>query len=108
MAFRVMRNKRNQRWTTRLNEIFQEWDKAQNGYITLDTMTEIYRIYKVDLKEEEVKLKLDRNGNIRKNEFIEYSIEVKLLDLTERKSEVTKKPSNQQSTRPHVSPSQGI
>ena len=42
------------------------------------------------MKEDEVKLKLDRNGNIRKNEFIEYSIEVKLLDLTERKSDVTK------------------
>ena len=26
---------------------YQEWDKAQNGYISLDTMVEIYRIYKV-------------------------------------------------------------
>ena len=47
MAFRVMRNKRNQRWTQRLHEIFQEWDKSQNGYISLDCMIEIYRIYKV-------------------------------------------------------------
>lgn len=65
MAFRVMRNKRNQRWTQRLHEIFQvlneyspvykcqiflffqEWDKNQTGYISLETMTEIYRIYKV-------------------------------------------------------------
>ena len=65
MAFRVMRNKRNQRWTQRLHEIFQvlnqfspfikgqiylfvqEWDKNQSGYISLETMTEIYRIYKV-------------------------------------------------------------
>ena len=73
MAFRVMRNKRNQRWTQRLHEIFQvekkyfpniktsffkEWDKNQTGYISLETMTEIYRIYKVKFKLETV---IDKN-----------------------------------------------
>ena len=70
-------------------------------------MVEIYRIYKVtptqiykneikpqvDLKVDEVKPRLDKNGNIRKNDFIEFSIESKLLDLSERKtcSETPKK-----------------
>ena len=40
----------------------------------------------VDLKVDDLKSKLDRNGNIRKNEFIEFSIESKLLDVTERKT----------------------
>ena len=35
---------------------------------------------------DDLKSKLDRNGNIRKNEFIEFSIESKLLDVTERKT----------------------
>ena len=35
---------------------------------------------------EEVKPRLDKAGNIRKNDFIEFSIECKLLDLTERKT----------------------
>ena len=67
-------------------------------------MIEIYRIYKVrasltlslrnisnpslqvELKVEEVRPRLDKAGNIRKNDFIEFSIECKLLDLTERKT----------------------
>lgn len=85
MAHRVMRNKRHQRWTQRLNEIFQEWDKSQTGQISLESMTEIYRIYKVDLKVDDVRARLDKNGNIRKNDFIEFSIETKLLDLADRK-----------------------
>lgn len=86
MAFRVMRNKRNQRWTQRLHEIFQEWDKNQTGYISLETMTEIYRIYKVDIKVDDVRPKMDKNGNIKKNEFIELALEAKLLDISERKT----------------------
>ena len=31
---------------------------------------------------------MDKNGNIRKNEFIEFSMEAKLLDLSERKTNV--------------------
>ena len=47
----------------------------------------------MDLKVDEVKPRLDKNGNIRKNEFIEFSLESKLLDLSERKasSETPKK-----------------
>ena len=40
----------------------------------------------MELKVEEVKPRLDKNGNIRKNDFIEFSIESKLLDLSERKT----------------------
>ena len=40
----------------------------------------------MELKVEEVKPRLDKAGNIRKNDFIEFSIECKLLDLTERKT----------------------
>ena len=42
--------------------------------------------FKVDLKVDDVRPKLDSKGNIRKNEFIEFSIESKLLDLTDRKT----------------------
>ena len=46
----------------------------------------------VDLKVDDLKSKLDRNGNIRKNEFIEFSIESKLLDVTERKTSAVDTP----------------
>ena len=60
------------------------------------TPTQIYKNEikpQVDLKVDEVKPRLDKNGNIRKNDFIEFSIESKLLDLSERKtsSETPKK-----------------
>ena len=78
----------------------QEWDKNQTGSISLEQMTEIYRIYKVrmrnqnyiflfskhlqvELKIESVKSRLDTNGQIKKSDFIEHSIEAKLLDLTD-------------------------
>ena len=35
---------------------------------------------------------MDKNGNIRKNEFIEFSMESKLLDLSERKTNVSDTP----------------
>ena len=35
---------------------------------------------------------MDKNGNIRKNEFIEFSMESKLLDLSERKTNVADTP----------------
>ena len=41
---------------------------------------------------DDLKSKLDRNGNIRKNEFIEFSIESKLLDVTERKTSAVDTP----------------
>ena len=37
----------------------------------------------VELKTESVKSRLDKNGQIKKSDFIEYSIEAKLLDLTD-------------------------
>ena len=37
----------------------------------------------VELKIESVKSRLDENGQIKKSDFIEYSIEAKLLDLTD-------------------------
>ena len=40
----------------------------------------------MELKVDEVKPRLDKSGNIRKNDFIEFSIECKVLDLTERKT----------------------
>ena len=47
--------------------------------------------FEVDLKIDDVKPRLDKDGNIRKNDFVEFSIEAKLLDLADRKisSEVT-------------------
>ena len=40
-------------------------------------------ICQVELKIESVKSRLDDSGQIKKNDFIEYSIEAKLLDLTD-------------------------
>ena len=37
----------------------------------------------VELKIESAKSRLDKNGQIKKSDFIEYSIEAKLLDLTD-------------------------
>ena len=37
----------------------------------------------VELKIESVKSRLDKNGQIKKSDFIEHSIEAKLLDLTD-------------------------
>ena len=81
-------------------------------------MTEIYRIYKVntlvvetlaygeycqntifvcqvDLKVDDVRPRMDKNGNIRKNDFIELSMEAKLLDVTERKAPPAETPKEQ-------------
>ena len=40
-------------------------------------------IPQVELKIDHVKTRLDDSGQIKKNDFIEYSIEAKLLDLTD-------------------------
>ena len=84
-------------------------------------MTEIYRIYKVntlvvetlaygeycqntifvcqvDLKVDDVRPRMDKNGNIRKNDFIELSMEAKLLDVTERKAPAAETPKEQKKT----------
>ena len=39
----------------------------------------------VEIKVDDVRPKMDKNGNIKKNDFIELSIEAKLLDVSERK-----------------------
>ena len=38
---------------------------------------------------------MDKNGNIRKNDFIELSIEAKLLDVNERKTPAAENPKEQ-------------
>ena len=64
----------------------------------------------MELKVEEVKPRLDKAGNIRKNDFIEFSIECKLLDLTERKTntETPKKGPKELSERRRDSPGPGL
>lgn len=49
-------------------------------------MTQLMFVSQVDLKIDDVRPKMDKNGNIRKNDFIELSIEAKLLDVSERKT----------------------
>eukprot|EP00092_Neocalanus_flemingeri_P020601 GFUD01022320.1.p1 GENE.GFUD01022320.1~~GFUD01022320.1.p1 ORF type:complete len:280 (+),score=121.79 GFUD01022320.1:124-963(+) len=83
MAFRMLRNKRNARWNQKLQELFQEKDKNQSGSISLEQMSDIFRIYKVELNIAHVESLLDPNGQIKKNDLIDYCIEAKLMDLTD-------------------------
>ena len=73
-------------------------------------IVEIFSLLQVELKVEEVKPRLDKAGNIRKNDFIEFSIECKLLDLTERKTnaETPKKGPKVSSERRRESPGPGL
>ena len=45
-----------------------------------------FEISQVDIKVDDVRPKMDKNGNIKKNEFIELALEAKLLDISERKT----------------------
>jgi len=83
----MLRNKRNARWNKKLQELFQENDKNHTGSISLEQMLEIFRIYKVDLNVAHVKPLLDPTGQIKKNDFIDYCIEAKLMDLTDSTKE---------------------
>ena len=43
--------------------------------------------------------KMDKNGNIRKNEFIELALEAKLLDISERKTPAPEIPKEQKNVK---------
>ena len=75
----------------------QDWEKNQSGTISVAEMTEIYRIYKVrlfvvreytnslqvELNMDDIKTKVDSDGQIKKADFVEFSLTAHLLDLTE-------------------------
>ena len=42
---------------------------------------------------------MDKNGNIRKNEFIELALEAKLLDISERKTPAPEIPKEQKNVK---------
>lgn len=84
MAMRMMKQRKRDRWTDRLQEIFQEMDKGNRGYIKIEQMAELYRIYKVDFDEEKARRMTDSNGFIGMAEFVQYGLDYKLLDLTNR------------------------
>jgi len=65
-----------------LREIFEEWDTNQSGSISVDQMSEIYRIYKVELDLEDLQPRVGLGGQVKKNDFVEFSLENKLLDIT--------------------------
>ena len=52
-------------------------------------------VCQVDLKVDDVRPRMDKNGNIKKNDFIELSMEAKLLDVTERKAPPAETPKEQ-------------
>ena len=76
-------------------------DKDKSGSISVEQMREIFRIYKVgdggrkdrrglvcillqvELNMEDIMSKTNSRGKIQRSDFIEYSIEAKLLDLTD-------------------------
>ena len=49
MAFRLIRQRREQRRTTKLDEIFQERDKNNSGKISFAELADIFRVYHVKL-----------------------------------------------------------
>ena len=49
MAFRMIRQRREQRRTAKLDEIFQDRDKSQTGKISFDQLVDIFRIYQVNI-----------------------------------------------------------
>lgn len=77
-----MRNKRTTRWNNRLREIFEEWDTNQTGSISVDQMTEIYRIYKVELNTQDLEARFGPGDQVKRNDFVEFSLDNKLLDIT--------------------------
>merc|ERR1712228_538024 len=79
----AFRTKRNTRWTQKLSEIFNKWDVESHGSLGLNEVKEIYRIYKVDLKEDVLRQRMDNNGRINRANFVILSMEAKLVDFTE-------------------------
>ena len=77
-----------------------DWDlqdlQSNNTYLK-SMVNNIF--YQVDIKVEDVKPKMDKNGNIRKNDFIELSIEAKLLDVNERKAPAAENPKEQKAVK---------
>ena len=49
----------------------------------------------MDIKVDDVRPKMDKNENIRKNDFIELALEAKLLDVSERKTPTAEMPKEQ-------------
>lgn len=81
MAFRIVRQRKEARRNVKLDEIFQERDKAQTGNITYDQLAEIYRIYEVDLDEGRAARITDENGLIAKADFVTLAKDTHLLDF---------------------------
>jgi len=81
MAFRVVRQRREARRTAKLDEIFQDRDKNQNGKISFEQLEDIFRIYQVDLDERASNKITDDNGDISKEDFVKIAQDSKLLDF---------------------------
>jgi len=82
MAFRVVRLRREARRNAKLEEIFQERDKAGNGTLDMEMVHDIFRIYEVDLDEAASSKYADAEGLVTKAEFVRLGQDYKLLDFT--------------------------
>jgi len=81
MAFRVMRQKREQRRNAKLNEIFDDKDPHETGYITIENVIDIFRVYQVNLDIENAKNMADEDGNMTRENFMLLGTKTKLVDL---------------------------
>lgn len=81
MAFRIVRQRKEARRNAKLEEIFQERDKAQKGVITFEQLVEIFRIYEVNLDENKAAKLKNEEGNIAKADFIQFAKDNHLLDF---------------------------
>jgi len=84
MAFRVVRIRRNNRRTAKLEEIFQERDKYQCGIIDMEQILDIFRIYQVELDEVVALRYAQEDGFFTKDQFVKLGQDYKLLDFTGR------------------------
>lgn len=112
MAFRVMRQKREQRRNAKLNEIFDERDPNETGFITHDHIVDIFKLYQVNLDEDVVKKMADEHGNMSRENFLQLGTKTKLVDLAGREQDTpehtpTKHPHHSQKRHPHSSQSTG-
>jgi len=81
MAFRIVRQRKEARRNAKLEDIFQERDKAQKGVISYEQLVEIFRIYEVNLDENKASKLKNEEGNVAKADFIQFAKDNHLLDF---------------------------
>jgi len=79
MAFRIIRQRKEARRLTKLEEIFEERDKTGSGAISAEQLEDIYRIYQAELDPGRAGRITDQAGQITREDFIQFAKETHLL-----------------------------